>query len=172
MGAWRDCFGKNGYHIPVLQNRFVQHVIAFIATFCLCFFVKGIKWWWSAWIAVWVQIEWAVKHGCAYDIGTTGTPDEKMLERYKSMVGYKLLCKIFNEDEKYGICFDFVLLAIRYTYPLIPICMFFNPCFLFLGVIISSLYLVYRHCSFLRKYRLLDVEIYVGLVVGFFISFL
>ena len=172
MGFWRDLFGKDGYNLPVLKNRFVEHIIAFIATFCLCFFVKDIKWWWSAWIAVWVQIEWSLGHGACYDVGTHGKPDEKMIKRYEKMVGYKLLCKIFPKDEWYSFGFDFILLAIRYTYPLIPIVFWFNPVLLTLGLIVSGLYAIYRYCEFVRQHRLLDVEIWAGLSVGMYIAFL
>lgn len=172
MALWRDAFGKNGYYIPVIKSRFVQHVIAFAMTFLLCYFDKGFKWWWCIWIAVWLQIEFAIGHGSCYDIGMQGEPDEVMQKRYKKMLGYKMLCKIFDEKDKHGMCFDFLLLAIRYTYPLIPICFWFNPTFLCLGLIIATLYMIYRYCPFMRKHRLLDVEILSGFFVGFFVAFL
>lgn len=172
MALWRDLFGKGGYDLPVLKNRFVEHILGFLATFSFCFFGKDIVWYWSAWIAVWVQIYWALGHGACYDLGTSGKPDEKMIERYQKMVGYKLVCKIFPENRWYGFGFDFVLLTIRYTYPLIPICFWFNPCLLTLGLIVSALYAIYRYCAFVREHRLLDVEIWAGFFVGLFISFL
>ena len=172
FGLWRDLFGKNGYYIPILKSRFVQHVLAFAMTFVLCFFDKHIQWWWCLWIALWVQIEWACGHGCCYDVGTHGEPDEAMIKRYEKMVGYKVLCKIFPKDEWYSFGFDFILLTIRYTYPLIPIVYWFNPVFLTLGLIISSLYAIYRYCTFFRKHRLLDVEIWAGFALGLYIAFL
>lgn len=172
MGWWRDAFGKNGHYIPVLKNRFVQHVIAFTASFCLCYFVKDIKLLWCVWIAVWVQIYWALGHGACFDIGKNGKPDEALIKRYEKMVGYKFLCKIFPEEEWYGVCFDFCLLAIRYTYPLLPIIFWFNPVLITLGLIISGLYGVYRYCPYMQKHRLLDVEIWAGMATGLFISFL
>lgn len=172
MAFFRDMFGKNGYEIPVLKNRFVQHCLGFCATFALCFFIKSIQWWWCLWIAVWVQIYWALGHGACYDLGTNGKPDAKMVKRYEKMVGYKLVCKIFPKEDWYNFGFDFILLSIRYTYPLIPICFWFNPCLLTLGIIISGLYAVYRYCEFVRSHRLLDVEIWAGFVTGLFIAFL
>ena len=170
MGAWRDSFGKNGWDLPIYHNRFVQHIVAFAMTFLLCWFDKDLAWWWCLWIATWIQIEWALGHGPCYDLGTGGKPDAKMLKRYKKMVGYKLLCKLFPEDKWYGTGFDFCLLAIRYTYPLIPICFFFNPVFLTFGLVISGLYGIYRACPFCQKHRLLDVEIWVGLALGLFVA--
>lgn len=169
---WRDSFGKNGYHLPVYQNRMVQHIVAFLATFLLCMFDKGFSWYLCAWIALWVQIEWALAHGPCYDCGKGGKPDAKMLKRYEKMVGYKLLCKVFPEDQWYSFGFDFILLAIRYTYPLLPICLFFNPVFLSVGLIISGLYAMYRYCDYIRNHRLLDVEIWAGLILGMYIAFL
>ena len=170
MGAWRDGFGKDGWRLPVYKNRFVQHIIAFVATFLLCTFCKDVSWLVALWIALWIQIEWALAIGPAYDEGTGGKPNKKMLERYEKMVGYKWLCKVFPESLWHSMGFDFCLLAIRYTYPLLPICVFFNPIFLMLGLIVSSLYLIYRYCPFCQKHRLLDVEIWTGLVVGLFVA--
>ena len=170
MSAWRDSFGKNGWDLPIYHNRFVQHLLAFLMTFCLCFFSKSLSWYWCLWVALWIQIEWALGHGVVYDLGKSGKPDKKALERYKKMVGYKLLCKIFPENEWYTTGFDFCLLAIRYTYPLIPICFLFNPVFITLGLVIAGLYSIYRACQF--KKRWLDVELWVGLAVGLYVAFL
>ena len=171
MGAWRDSFGKNGWDLPIYKNRFVQHIVAFLATAGFCW-VKDLSWYWCLWVALWIQIEWALGHGPCYDLGKGGEPDEKMKKRYKRMVGYKLLCKLFPEDKWYSTGFDFCLLAIRYTYPLLPICVYFNPVFLTLGLVIAGLYGVYRSCPFCQKHRLLDVEIWVGMALGLYVAFL
>ncbi len=172
MGAWRDAFGKDGYDWPVFKIRFVQHVLAFTMTFLLCAFVKGNAWPVSLWIALWIQIEWALAHGPCFDLGKGGKPDKKMIERYEKMVGCKLLYKIFPKENWYGTGFDFCLLAIRYTYPLLPICVYFNPVFLTLGLVIAGLYGLYRSCDFFKQYRLLDVEIWVGMALGLYVAFL
>ena len=171
MGLWRDSFGKGGYGLPIYKNRFVQHVVAFLMTSCMCWF-KNMSWYWCLWVALWIQIEWALGHGPCYDCGTGGKPDEKMLKRYEKMTGYKLLCKIFPEDLWYSFGFDYLLLTIRYTYPLIPICFLFNPVFMFLGFVIAAEYAMYRYCPYMQKHRLLDVEIWAGLALGFFVSML
>lgn len=172
MGLWRDSFGKNGWDLPIYKNRFVQHVVSFLMTFSLCFFDKGISWFWCLWVALWIQILFSVGHGYAYDVAMGGEPDEKMLKRYKKAVGYKLLCKIFPKDKWYKFGFDFCLLAIRYTWPLLPICVFFNPVLFVLGLVIASLYTIYRYCPYMQKHRLLDVEIWVGFTVGLFVAYL
>lgn len=172
FGLWRDAFGKNGYYLPVLENRFVQHVLGFLATFSLCLLTKKIDWYWAIWIAVWVQIYWAIGHGFAYDLSTHGEPDEEMLKRYKKAVGYKFVCKIFDKKDWYGMCFDFILLSIRYTWPLLAIVYWFGPVLLTLGLVVASLYLIYRYCPYVRSKRLLDVEIWAGMAVGLFIAFL
>lgn len=171
MAAWRDSFGKSGWDLPVYKNRFIQHIVAFALTTTICC-VNGFVWYVAAWIALWIQIEWALGHGVAYDLGKGGKPDKKALERYKKMVGYKLVCKLFPEDKWYSFWFDFVLLYIRYTYPLLPICVYFNTLFLLLGVVITSEYAAYRYIPFLQKHRLLDVEIWAGLALGLFVAFL
>ena len=172
MSWFRDCFGKGGYGLPVLKYRMVQHILAFSATFLLCYFTKDLSWFWCLWVALWIQIEWALAIGPAYDCGKGGKPDDKMLKRYEKMVGYKLLCKIFPQDKWWTTGFDFCLLAIRYTYPLIPICFFFNPVFMTLGLVISALYGLYRSSDWFKQYRLLDVEIWVGFVLGLYVAFL
>ena len=170
MGAWRDSFGKNGWDLPIYHYRVVQHIVAFLATSALCYFVKDFKWFWCLWIALWVQIEWTLGHGPCYDLGKGGKPDKKMIKRYEAMVGYKLLCKIFPEDLWYTFGFDFCLLTIRYTYPLLPICLFFNPVLLTLGLVISGLYGIYRYCPYMQQHRLLDVEIWAGLALGLYVA--
>lgn len=172
MGFWRDAFGKDGHNLPVLKNRMALHTIAFVITFLLCFFVKGFAWHWSLWVALWIQIYWALGHGPCYDTGTAGKPDDKLLKRYEKMLGYKLVCRLFPKEEWYGFGFDFVLLAIRYTYPLLPIFFLFNPVLLTLGLLVAGLYAMYRYCEYFRKHRLLDVEIWAGLVTGLFVAFL
>ena len=172
MAFWRKGFGCDGWGLPILKNRFVLHILGFLATFSLCMFSKGFNWYASVWVAIWVQIFWALGHGPCYDCGTAGKPDAKMIKRYEKMVGYKLVCKIFPEDQWYTFGFDFILLAIRYTYPILPICFLFNPALLTIGLVISALYGMYRYCDFMRNHKWLDVEIWAGLVVGLFIAYL
>lgn len=172
MGLWRDSFGKGGYDLPIYKYRIVQHIVAFLMTTCLCYFVKDMKWFVALWIALWVQIEWALAHGPCYDIGTGGKPDEETIKRYEKMVGCKLLYKMFPKEKWYGTGFDFCLLAIRYTYPLLPMCVYFNPVFLMLGLVISGMYGIYRSCDYFKKHRWLDVEIWVGFALGLFVAYL
>lgn len=171
MAFWRDSFGKSGYDLPIYKYRAVQHLVAFVAT-CIVCWLKKFEPALCLWVALWVQIEWALGHGPCYDCGTGGKPDAKMIKRYEKMVGYKLLCKIFPEDQWYTFGFDFILLAIRYTYPLLPICLFFNPVLLTLGLVISALYGMYRYCEYFRQHRLLDVEIWAGFALGLYIAYL
>ena len=72
MSAWRDSFGKNGWNLPIYHNRIVQHILAFCMTFLLCVFGKALDWYWALWIAIWIQVEWAIGHGPCYDVGTSG----------------------------------------------------------------------------------------------------
>lgn len=171
MGAWRDSFGKNGWDLPVYHNRIVQHIVAFLTTVGVCWY-KDLSWYWCLWVALWIQIEWAIGHGPCYDLGRGGKPDKKMIQRYEKMLGCKLLYKAFPENQWYGPEFDFCLLAIRYTYPLIPICFLFNPVFMTLGLVITGLYALYRYCPVLQKHRLLDVEIWAGFALGLFVAYL
>lgn len=171
MGIWRDGFGKSGWGLHIFKIRFVEHVVGFLMTAFICWW-KELAWYWCLWVALWIQIEWALGHGACYDLGTSGKPDAKMKKRYEEMLGCKLLYKIFPENKWYTFWFDFCLLTIRYTYPLIPICFLFNPIFMLLGVVITCEYASYRYIPFLQKHRLLDVEIWAGLVLGLFVAFL
>jgi len=171
MSAWRDGFGKNGWDLPIYKNRIVQHIVAFLVTAGICL-SKGLSWYWCLWVALWIQIEWALGHGPCYDLGRSGKPDAKMIKRYEKMLGCKLLYKIFPKDQWYGFGFDFCLLSIRYTWPLIPVCFLFNPVFMTLGLVITALYALYRYCPLMQKHRLLDVEIWAGFALGLYVAFL
>lgn len=169
MAAWRRAFGSDGWGLPILKNRFVLHVIAFLMTCGMCWY-KNFGLYGALWVALWIQIEWALGHGPCYDLGRSGKPDAKMIKRYEKMVGYKLVCKLFPEDQWYSFGFDFILLSIRYTYPLLPICLWFNPIFLTLGMVITALYAMYRYCDYFRRYKIWDVEIWAGFFLGLYVS--
>lgn len=172
MGFWRDAFGKDGHGWPVFKIRFVQHVAAFLMTVGLCLLDKGLAWYAALWVALWIQVEWALGHGPCFDLGKGGKPDAKMKKRYEKMLGCKLLYKLFPQDQWYSTGFDFCLLAIRYTYPLIPICAYFNPIFMTMGLVISGLYGIYRACPYCQKHRWLDVEIWAGVMLGLYVALL
>lgn len=168
MGVWRDCFGKNGWDLPIIKHRVVQHIIAFIATFCLAFFNHDVHWFWSLYLAGILQgLVWSSGHGAYYDIGTV-KPDERMKERYEETLGHRVLDLICPESMKYGMVYDFIGMTLRYGLPFILLLPVLKWTCLFTGVLIAVDYFIYRYStkdSIFHK-RLLDPEIIAGLIVG------
>jgi len=123
---WRRLFGGWLEDIPIISSRIFQHV-----TNCLVLggllFLSGLVWWKI--LASLVIIEgfyWGKGHGCMFDLGHHGKPDETMVKRYKKQWGYNTLCKIFPESLWYGYWFDTTLMYIRYTLPSLSLIPFFG----------------------------------------------
>lgn len=176
MGIWRDCFGKNGWDLPILKHRVIQHIIAFSATFCLSFFNHKTGLFWSLYLSAIVQgLVWATGHGMVYDIGKSGTPDEKGKKRYEKTLGNMICNIIFPESMKYNMVYDFIGMSLRYSLPFVLLLPVLNWVCVFSGVFIAVDYFVYNYstsdCVFRQK-RWLDPEIISGLIVGSTIAFL
>lgn len=176
MGVWRDCFGKDGWDLPILKHRVVQHIIGFLATFCLAFFNHDVHWFWSLYLAGIVQgCVWSAGHGGWFDIGTAGYPDEKMLERYSDLWGFEICCKLFPPRMWFGMVFDFVGMSLRYSLPYILLLPVLNWVCLGTGAFVSIAYFIYRYSdndSMFKTKRFLDPEIIAGLIVGCSVAFL
>ena len=173
-GIWRDCFGKDGWDLPILKHRVVQHIIGLTVTGIFGYFVKDFSIFWSIYLACILQfIIWAKGHGAYYDIGTV-IPDEKMKERYEKSLGRRIADLFCIDKMKYGMVYDAIGMAARYSLPFILLLPILNFMCIFTGIIISFAYWVYRYASddcILRTKRWLDVEIIAGLIVGSVIAF-
>lgn len=119
---WRRFYGGWLSDIPVISSRAFQTILNCIVLFCVLFFLLGLSWWVSAIVLSVVQFLYYAKgHGAMFDLGHHDKSDPAMLERYERQWGYKLVCKLFPKEQWYGYWFDFSLLLIRYTLPLLAL---------------------------------------------------
>ena len=138
LSCWRACFGNDGWNIPILENRFVQHVIGFSAA-------VGILWWnddhWIQCVLAALVLQglyWARSHGCCFDFGHSYPPS---LDRYEQLWYWKYVKKIIPEAEWYKFAGDYILMTVRYTLPAMLIgIILLNTYACFAGVVLASVY--------------------------------
>lgn len=137
LGFWRRCFGSDGWDIPILEIRAVQHVIGFLAC---CFFL-----WLSDYnifqcivcSGVLQGLYWARAVGPAIDAGTY-TPS---VERYEKEFWDKWCKFLVKEECWYGYFYDFLWMLFRYeVYAIIISIILLNPLFLLSGFLIAFSY--------------------------------
>lgn len=117
MSAWRRCFGTDGWNIPVLKIRAVQHIIGFLAT-SLALWACGYHWLQIIACAGVLQgLYWSPGHGSSFDLSRGGYPDEKMIKRYKKAFWNKWCEWLVPESAWYGFGYDFLWMAFRYELP-------------------------------------------------------
>lgn len=139
LSIWRRCFGCSGWDIPILKNRFFQHVLGFIGLFGLLYLneisiVQNILA-----CLVFQGLFWARSHGCCFDYGH-GVVD---LKRYDQLWYWKYVKKVIPQNEWYSFTGDYILMTVRYTLPAILISMIIiNPYISFIGVVLSSTYAI------------------------------
>lgn len=174
-GFWRDCFGKDGWNIPILKYRATQHILGLLVISSFGYFVKELSMVWSIYLACVVQfIVWAKGHGPYYDIGTDTLLNKKTKERYEKVLGKRITNWLCTVEMKYGMVYDAIGMAARYSLLFILLFPILNFVSLFTGIIISFVYWVYRYSpndSIFHTKRWLDVEIISGLVIGSIIAF-
>lgn len=124
-GFLRRWFGGALENYSFWRSRGVQTVAMMMVL--LPWFIKpGCGWvcyCFALGITCWLQfVEISAGHGMVFDVSRGGNPeDEKSQNRYKGMWGYKLICKLIPEAYHFGFLFDFSLLTIRYTLPMLPL---------------------------------------------------
>jgi len=143
---WRRWFG--GKELPKwlkwMDRRFVKHCINTVALFSVCFFVRGLAWYWSAYAALVFQILfWTTTFGMYFDIGRSGRPiTEYDIEEYNKSWFSPILNWFFSEKQRYTPFYDYIGMFIRFTSPLLLLFWLpsFNSGLLFLGTIVSVVY--------------------------------
>lgn len=138
--AWRRCFGNDGWNIPVLKNRAVQHALGFVVS-SLALVCAGYGWLQSALCACVLQfLFWAKGHGMCFDFGH-GEVDK---DRYEEMLSWRLIKKYIPKKMWYGYNADFVLMATRYTIPAaIMGVILLSPHLFLLGAIVAGIYALF-----------------------------
>lgn len=139
-GVFRRMFGSSGWHIPVLENRFIQHIFGYLVG-VLSLLLCNYKDWQVLLVPVVIQgLFWAPAVGMYQDIGRAGQPDEKMEKRYNAIWYNRFLNRWFGRY-KYSDLYDFVGLTIRYTLPALLIAILLaKPVFCFTGVGVACIY--------------------------------
>ena len=173
----------------ILGNRGVQTVIMIVCMFpflifpfpleLVSFIVPLLI---ALFISCYYQFEfWSRAHGPCFDIANDKNPSPEVIERYKKMKGYNLLCKKIPEDRWYGFLFDYRLMNIRYTWPMLP-SMFISPVYVLIGLSVAPIYafcwalgreepwLFEKFPSFCKQPTQL-AEIITGFIFGFGIAY-
>jgi hypothetical protein len=95
-------------------------------------------------ITAWLQIQfWSRGHGCCFDLGYGGKPNDEMIKRYNER-WYHKPCDWLAEKfgfELYGRVYDYLYMTLRYTCPMIPM-MWFDWKYIIIGLLASNVYLI------------------------------
>ena len=134
--VWRRCFGSNGWNIPILKIRALQHLIGFLVL--SLFLITKYNLWQAVLVAGVMQaLYWARSHGCCFDFGH-GEVDVK---RYEQLWYWKYIKKIIPEKMWYGYDCDYFIMLVRYTLPSILVgCLLLSIPALFMGFALTGMY--------------------------------
>ena len=115
--GFRRCFGNDGWNLPIIKYRVVQHIIGFLGA-SIALWLCGYHWIQIIACAGVLQgLYWAPGHGASFDLSRGGYPDEKMIKRYKKAFWNKWCEWLVPESAWYGFGYDFLWLAFRYELP-------------------------------------------------------
>ena len=173
FSVWRRMFGSDGWNIPVLSNRFVEHVIGFLGASCFLL-LKEYHWAQSLCASLALQaLYWAPGHGPAFDMSRDGSPDKKMLERYDNYFWNKWCEFLVPKTNWYQFGYDFVWMLFRYGLPaaLVSIILL-SPYFAFAGVLTCLVYSIcwsFKDCGIIKNSPTAIAEYIVGFISGFLI---
>ena len=166
---WRRCFGNDGWGIPVLRNRSIQHIIGFLGA-SITLWVCGYHWIQIIACAGVLQgLYWAKSHGICFDYGK----GEVDLNRYEKMLSWRLIRKYIPEKYWYEYASDFILMATRYTLPAILMAVILlKPQIALLGLIVGGTYAFFwaLYDVGLTKRPTELAECVVGFLTGLFLT--
>ena len=129
---WRRWFGggfKLKNWLKFLNHRFFQHVVNVLALFSVCYWVRGLVWYWALYATLVMQLLfWTLAHGMYFDMGRGGPPTtDKEKKRYNEAWFSKFLDWCFDEPYRYSTFYDYCGMLLRYTWPVVL--MVFVPTF-------------------------------------------
>lgn len=144
FSLWRRWFGGGFKETWLKNNRGVQTTVFILAsTFILLHqhYSMWLCWLYAITVSVWLySMYWSKGHGVMFDYGHGGNPTNKETQdRYNNMWGYKFLCWLFPTSWHHNFFFDKTLMMIRYTLPMLPLCVF-NIKWIFVGLLTASVY--------------------------------
>lgn len=143
MGAFsRRWYGGALEKIPVLNNRALQTGFM-IGLFLNIYVADWHNWFWPLVISLWLQFEfWSRGHGCCFDLGNGGKPDEATIARYEQR-WYHKPCDWLAKKRFFGYYstrYDFMYMTLRYICPMIPL-MFLDWRYFLVGNAAAPIYL-------------------------------
>ncbi len=143
IGAFaRRWYGGALEKIPVLNNRALQTGFM-IGLFLNIYVTDWHNWFWPLVISLWLQFEfWSRGHGCCFDLGNGGKPDEATIARYEQR-WYHKPCDWLAKKRFFGYYstrYDFMYMTLRYTCPMIPL-MFLDWRYFLVGNAAAPIYL-------------------------------
>jgi len=168
-GVWRSCFGNDGWDLPILKYRFVQHIIGFAVTLCFLLYM-GYHWVQTCLFGVVLQgLMWSRSHGDYFSIFSTA-PDEGRIKWIDWV-----LKKIYGKGGYYNFKGNFTGMLLRYTAPAILLSIIILDPYLWLcGPVVPVVYTV---CWWLYDRGVYKIPAYhvaeaiMGFEVGLFIAF-
>lgn len=174
-GWWRRCFGSDGWELPVLKNRFVQHLIGSVAGLGALYFCG------YSWIRCVLAVGvlqgwyWAVGHGPAFDMSRAGYPDETLLKRYKKYFWNKWCEYLVPVQSWYGFGYDFLWMLFRYGCPAFVLSIIlWQPYIAFAGLTTTIIYALcwgFEDHKVLKKFGPTELaEILAGVVTGLLLT--
>lgn len=169
MMLWRSCFGCDGWDIPILKYRFVQHVIGFVATYLFVRYMNYSVLQACLFGVVLQGLMWSRSHGDYFSIFSTA-PDEGRIKWIDWV-----LKKIYGVGGYYNFKGNFTGMLLRYTAPAILLSIIvLNPILWMCGLIVPIIYTV---CWWLYDKGVYKIPAYhvaeaiMGLEVGLFIAY-
>lgn len=145
-GFLRRWYGGLFDDIKILSNRGLQSffMIALMIILLIDDFTSWKKWLIGGVVVLWLQFQyWSRGHGCCFDIGRGGTPDEDTVARYNER-WYHYPCDWLADKRffsYYGLGYDFTYMFLRYTCPMLPM-IYFKWEYLLIGASVAPVYAI------------------------------
>lgn len=170
LSFFRRWFG--GGFDKLWDNRAFQNCFNVLVTFGYLFF-SGVNVWIAIIGASCLQfLYFCPAHGCAFDMGKDGYPDDVMIKRYENYFWDKWCKFLIPENMWYGFWYDFLWMTFRYELPAILISVILGSWFWVAGLLVPC---GYAFCWHLKDLGLIKrpipfAEFISGFVSGLFLK--
>lgn len=122
----------------------MKHCVNIAAIFALCFFWRGMTWYWAGTAALVMQLLfWTLTFGVYFDIGRGGRPvTQEDIDDYNKPRFAPILNWCFPDKYRYTPFYDYCGMMIRFTWPCVIMCFIptFNSGMLMLGPWTATVY--------------------------------
>lgn len=169
--VWRRMFGSDGWNKPIIQNRFIQHIIGFVGV-SGALWISGYHWAQAVVVALALQgLYWAPGHGPAFDMSRDGLPDDEMKERYQKYFWDKWVKFLVPAGGWYGFGYDFLWMFFRYELPALLVAIALGSAYFgFAGLLVALVYAVFwslKDCGKIKNSSTAVAEWVAGFITGF-----